>query len=125
MKLVASILGLLLNLGLIVQADVISDMVQVTKELGIGECNRTRFLQANSEQVTCFQVINVNNVQTICSEIAKSMECLTETFSECWTPEGITKYKAVSLRYMLQTTPSENTEEFQNCPTFKEIFGNR
>ena len=34
---------------------------------------------------------------------------------KCWTPEGITKYKTVVLRYyLLQTTPHENTEEFKN-----------
>ena len=124
MKFVVSFLGFLLSFGLIVQADVISDMVQVIKELGIGECDRTRFLQTNSKAATCFQV-NVNNIQNICSEIANSMECFDETFSECWTPEGLTKYKTVVLRYLLQTTPSENTEEFENCPTFKEIVGNR
>ena len=42
------------------------------------------------------------------------MECFDETFSECWTPEGITEYKTVVLRYLLQTNPSENTEEFGN-----------
>ena len=43
------------------------------------------------------------------------MENFDETFSECWTAEGITKYKAVVLRYyLLQTIPSENSEEFEN-----------
>ena len=124
MKLTVSFLGLLWNLGLIVQADVISDLVQVIKGLGTGECNRTRFLQKNSKTANCYQV-DVNNIQNICSEITNSMECFDEIFSECWTPEGMTKYKTVVLRYLLQTTPSENTEEFENCSAFKEIIGNR
>ena len=124
MKFAVLFLGLLWNLGLIVQADVTSDLVQVMKGLGTGECNRTRFLQKNSKTATCYQV-DVNNIQNICSEITNSMECFDEIFSECWTPEGMTKYKTVVLRYLLQTTPSENTEEFENCSAFKEIIGNR
>ena len=66
----------------------------------------------NSKTATCHQ-INLNDIQNICSEI--KMENFDETFSECWTPEGITKYKAVVLRYyLLQTIPSENSEEFEN-----------
>ena len=112
---------LILSFGLVVQAD-FTEFFEVIQELGNGQCSQSRFSQLMQELTTCQEEIEVEN---ICSNIDLKMNCIDNTLSECWTPQGLKKFKAAALRLVLQVTSSEQTEELKSCPTIVEILGKR
>ena len=115
---------LILSFGLVVQAD-FTEFFEVIQELGNGQCSQSRFSQLMQELTTCQEEIDIITTENICSSMGIKMNCIDNTLSECWTPQGLKKFKAAALRLVLQVTSSEQTEELKSCPTIVEILGKR
>ena len=119
-----SFVTLILSFGLVVQAD-FTEFFEVIQELGNGQCSRSRFSQLMQEKTTCQGESEVTTIENICSRMNIKMKCIDNTLSECWTPQGLKKFKAAAFRLVLQITSSEQTEELKSCPTIVEILGKR
>ena len=116
------IVAFLLTLGL-VQAD-FSKFIELSEELGSGKCSKSRFGEVMQEIITCQDKgQKERTIANSCSNNENSMKCIDDHMPECWTPEGIKKYKAATLRYILKVLSSEQTKEFKSCPAYIEIIG--
>ena len=129
MKTLSSFALLILSFGLLVQAD-FTELMEVTQELGYGQCSPSRFNLLRQEQAACHEEDGVLTIQSLCYTMDIALYCIDNTLSECWTPQGLQKFKAATLRLLIQDSPvqvttSEQIEELKSCPAYVEIFGRR
>ena len=106
------IVAFLLTLGL-VQAD-FTKFIELSEELGSGKCSKSRFGEVMQEIITCQDKgQKERTMANICSNNENSLKCIDDHMPESWTPEGIKKYKAATLQYILKVLSSEQTEELK------------
>ena len=94
-------------------------------EEGNGECSPERFAEIQQLQGICAQDAfaqfrPTRNVLAICPVLDEALKC-TESFSECYSPEKMARFKEINFKILLETFQEiGNSKLLKKCPN---IFG--